>query len=419
MSARVSRRVAWMVFAIVLVLSAVDIVFFGLTYKLQAQSSWANNSLWVGFGFGLMMLAFPLCGAVIATRRPELPIGWLLLTIGLGWALSNATSYSDYGLRLHPGSLPLADYAAVLGSVMWVPTIGLTGTHLLLLFPDGRLPGRRWRFVAYLSALGIAVGSAALILTPGRMTDAGYPHTENPIGVSALGSVTGVAQAALILIPVAIVGSAASLIVRYRRSSALERQQIKWLAASAAVVAAIYLIVMPLSLVSPSSSADPAWLQAAQAIALLSFGLIPVAIGVAVLRHGLYTIDVIIRKTIVYAALIVSLALLYIGGVYAIEGVVRTVSGQSGTLAVTLSTLMVAVAFQPLRSRIQRAVDQRFYRARYDASRTLEAFTGRMRDQVDLETLSDEVLEVVRGALHPSHATLWLRSTGDEHRIVS
>ena len=183
-------------------------------------------------------------------------------------------------------------------------------------------------------------------------------------------------------------------------------------------MAAIYLVVWPVSAIaSPSGEVGPAWLQAARLLALLSFGLIPVAIGIAVLRHGLYAIDVIVRKTIIYGVLIACLSLLYIGSVYAIESAVRTVSGQSGTLAVTISTLVVAIAFQPFRSRIQRAVDRRFYRARYDATRTLETFSAHMRDLVDLEALNDEVLEVVTGALHPSHATLWLRSTPNEHQI--
>ena len=409
-----ARRVAWIVFALALVLSAVDLLFFGLTYTLQPQGSWESSSVWAGLAFGLMMLAFPIAGVLIATRRPETPIGWLLLAIGVGWGLANST-YSDYGLRLHPGSLPAADYAGIVGSVLWAPTIGITATFLLLVFPDGHLPGPRWRYVAYVSAFGILVGTLSMLVAPGPMKDAGYPRIDNPLGISALGAVSGYGQAALLLLLVAIPASAASLIVRYRRAAPTERLQIKWLAGAAAAVAAIYLVVWLVSAIaSPSGEVGPAWLQAARTLALVSFALIPVAIGIAVLRHGLYAIDVIVRKTLIYAVLIACLAVLYIGSVYAIESAVRTVSGQSGTLAVTISTLVVAVAFQPLRSRIQRAVDHRFYRARYDATHTLEAFSARMRDLVDLEALNDEVLEVVTGALHPSHATLWLRSTRTE-----
>jgi hypothetical protein len=151
-----------------------------------------------------------------------------------------------------------------------------------------------------------------------------------------------------------------------------------------------------------------------QGFALVSFGLIPVAIGIAILRHRLFDIDVIVRKTLVYAALVACLAGIYLGGVYAIEGVVRQLSGGSGTLAVTLSTLAVAVAFQPLRSRIQAAVDRRFYRGRYDAAQTLEAFSARLRGEIDLDALSGDVIALVGDALHPAHVALWLRPTGGE-----
>jgi hypothetical protein len=142
---------------------------------------------------------------------------------------------------------------------------------------------------------------------------------------------------------------------------------------------------------------------------VVSLGLIPIAIGIAVLRYRLYDIDVIIRRTLVYAALVGCLAVVYLGGVYAIQAAVRSVSGQSGTLAVTVSTLLVAAAFQPLRTRIQRAVDHRFYRRRYDAARTIEAFSGRLREQVEIETVSDDVLDVVRDTLQPAHVSLWVR----------
>ncbi|HEY1480379.1 MAG TPA: hypothetical protein VGF46_10135, partial [Gaiellales bacterium] len=133
-----ARRVAWIVFAVALVLSAADLLLFGLTYTLQPQGSWESSSVWAGLAFGLTMLAFPIAGVLIATRRPETPIGWLLLAIGVGWGLANS-SYADYDLRLHPGSLPAADYAGIVSSVLWAPTIGITVTFLLLLFPDGHL----------------------------------------------------------------------------------------------------------------------------------------------------------------------------------------------------------------------------------------------------------------------------------------
>jgi hypothetical protein len=207
-----------------------------------------------------------------------------------------------------------------------------------------------------------------------------------------------------------MVASAASLVVRFRRAHGPERQQLRWLAASAAAVAVIYAVVEPVSaLVDSGSGQAPQWLTVAEDVALVSFALIPIAIVFAVLRYRLYEIDVIIRRTLVYAVLVAVLAAMYLGGVTLVGGILRGATGGSGALSVTLSTLAVAAAFQPLRGRIQRAVDRRFYRARYDASRTLEAFSGRLREQVDLETVTDEVLAVVRHTLQPAHATMWLK----------
>jgi hypothetical protein len=204
-----------------------------------------------------------------------------------------------------------------------------------------------------------------------------------------------------------------SLVVRYRRSGAFERQQIKWLAAAATTATVLYPVgLFSTGAFGTSSGPEPLWQRIAEAAFLGAFALISISIGVAVLRYRLYGIDVIIRRTLVYAALVGCLAVLYLVGVFAIQAAVRSVSGQSGTLAVTVSTLLVAAAFQPLRTRIQRAVDHRFYRSRYDAARTLEAFSGRLREQVDLETVTDEVLGVVRHTLRPAHATLWLKPPG-------
>jgi hypothetical protein len=215
---------------------------------------------------------------------------------------------------------------------------------------------------------------------------------------------------AVLVLAVTMVASAASLVVRFRRAGMVEREQVKWLAAAAGVSAWIYLVDLCISAVAGGSGPQPVWRLLLDDTFVLSLGLIPVAIGIAVLRYRLYEIDVIIRRTLVYAALVSVLALLYVAVVYGIQAAVRSVSGQSGTLAVTVATLIVAAAFQPLRARIQRAVDHRFYRGRYDAARTLESFSGRLREQVEIETVSGEVLDVVRQTLRPAHVSLWLRS---------
>jgi cytochrome b subunit of formate dehydrogenase len=408
--ARLPQAAAWAVFALCVALSVVSVVYGWLSRSLdQSGASWSGGGPVAGALLVATVLAFPVAGVLIVTRRPENRIGWLLLAIGVGWGVSNATSYSDYALRLHH-PLPGAAALAAIGSSFWIVPIGLMGTFLILLFPDGRLPGPRWRPVAWVSGTAIVIGIFAGVLMPGSLKDAGYPGTTNPYGVQSLATVVDDAKLAIILVPLMMVASAAALIVRFRRARGHARLQIKWLAAAAGFVAVSYLVVEMTSVILyPSSQHAPAWLIVLQTVVLLSFGLIPAAIGIAILRHRLFDIDLIVRRTLVYAVLVACLAGIYLAGVYAIEALVRSVSGSSSTVAVTLSTLAVALAFQPLRHRIQVAVDRRFYRAGYDAGRTLDAFSVRLRDQIDLDTLSSDVLAVVGEALHPAHAALWLR----------
>ncbi len=411
------RRLAWAVFVATCVLWAVAIVTAWLTRDLQSSESLGSGGadLLVGIATAVVLLAFPVAGVVIATRQPANPIGWILLAIGAGWGvLAGATGYADYGLRLHPGSLPAADIAAVLTVSVWAPPVGLTGTFLLLLFPDGRLPGTRWRWIAYVGAAATAACTAAGLVDPDVLKDSPYAPTQNPMGIDALGGVVAVLDYAVLVLAVTMVASAASLVVRFRRAGMVEREQVKWLAAAAGVSAWIYLVDLCISALAAGSGPEPVWRLLLDDAFVLSLGLIPVAIGIAVLRYRLYEIDVIIRRTLVYAALVSVLALLYFAIVYGIQAAVRSLSGQSGTLAVTVATLLVAAAFQPLRGRIQRAVDHRFYRGRYDAARTLESFSGRLREQVDIETVSGEVLGVVRETLRPAHATLWIRPAEPE-----
>ncbi len=407
---RALTATAWAAFALCVALWAVALVFGWLSRSLAAATSWSGGGFLPIALFVIALSTFPVTGLLISTRRPGNRIGWLLLAIGLGWGVANSTSYSDYALRLHHPSLPGAVTLAAVGSSVWIVPIGLTGTFLILLFPDGRLPGRRWRAVAWLSAAGMVVGVLSLMLTPGSLAGAGYPHSRNPYGIAPLAREIDAAKFALLVVPAMMVASAASLIVRFRRARGDARQQVKWLAAAAAVVASIYAVVEPLSaLVNPGETHAPWWMVVAQDVALMSFALIPVAIGIAILRHRLFDIDLIVRRTLVYAVLVACLAGIYLAGVFVIEAAVRRVTGGSGTLAVTVSTLAVAAAFQPLRRRIQSAVDRRFYRGAYDAARTLDAFGARLRGEVDLEALTADVLAVVGEALHPAQAAVWLR----------
>jgi hypothetical protein len=391
-------------------LFAFSVVFGLLSPAAEQSGSWSGGGLWIALALVVAVVTYPAAGWLIASRRPENPIGWLLLTIGACWGAGATSTYSDYTIKLHH-DLPGGALVAVVGSASWLPAIGITGTFLLLLFPDGRYPSRRWRYVARASGAAMAAALVYLIFRPGPLSDAGYPTVRNPLGIEALRPLIGVGWAAILVVVAMMLASAASVVVRYRRAHGPERQQIKWLAAAAAGVALVYAVVVPLgAIVDPSSQHTPAWLSAAQSVSLLSFALIPAAIAVAVLRYRLYEIDVIIRRTLVYAVLVAVLAALYLGGVAVVGGLLRAATGGSGAIGVTVSTLAIAAAFQPLRRRIQRAVDHRFYRGRYDAARTLESFSGRLREQVEIEAVSGEVLDVVRQTLQPAHVSLWLRS---------
>ncbi len=406
---RARRSLATAIFAVCAAMCAFSVVFGVLARDAVQSGSWSGGGAWAGIAFVLAMFTYPAAGWLLAARRPENPIGWLLLAIGVAWGLALGTSYSDYAIKLHH-DLPGAIAVAVVGEGFWLPAVGLTGTFLILLFPDGHLPGRRWRYVAWTSAAAIVVGLLCVTFAPGPLSDAGYPHVRNPAGIDSLRSVLDAARLSILVVPAMMVASAASLVVRFRGARGAQRQQLKWLAAAAAAVASTYAVVEPLSpLLDPSAQDPPGWLVAAQTFALLSFALIPIAIVFAVLRYRLYEIDVIIRRTLVYAVLVAVLATLYLGGVTLVGGALRSITGGSGAIGVTVSTLAVAAAFQPLRVRIQRAVDHRFYRGRYDAARTLESFSGRLREQVDIETVSGEVLDVVRETLQPAHVSLWLR----------
>ena len=214
------------------------------------------------------------------------------------------------------------------------------------------------------------------MLTPGPMTDAGYPHTVNPIGLSSLATVNDFAHGILFLLPLAMLLSAASVVVRFRHAGPVERTQITWLAAAASTVVVIYALVLPMSGAADHNGTPPTWLQAAQAVALLSFGLIPAAVLVAVLRYRLYEIDVIIRRTVTYTVLAVVLGATYLAGIWLLGWMLRSLTGASGALAVTLSTLAVWAAFQPLRGRVQALVDRRFARERYDADHALAGLSA-------------------------------------------
>jgi hypothetical protein len=345
-----------------------------------------------------IVIGFAGVGALIASRHPGNLIGWLFCGIALaGSLMSLVRGYAEYWLDGNSASTTLGELAASYGDVSWVPAILPAATFLLLLFPNGRLPSRRWRPVAWCAGLGIALVFVGDFTSGGPLED--YPEVVNAYGVdSPVLDLVEVIGALLLL--VALVGSPLSLVLRYRRAGRDERQQIKWLALAGAVAATTFVIAV----VAWDLLSEPV----ANGAIMLSIVALPVAAGIAILRYRLYDIDVVINRTLVYGALTATLALTYLGSVLLLQLALSGITEESG-LAVAASTLAVAALFRPARSRIQAAVDRRFYRNKYDAQHTLEGFSARLRDQVDLAALSSDLSGVVRETLQPAHVTLWLR----------
>jgi hypothetical protein len=403
-SARVAAWLAWSLCGLTLSLVACVVAFEAL-YRVSLA----------GLIF-LLVFVVPsaLVGAVVASRQPRNPVGWFLVVSAICWAVNEATGrYALYGLVIEPGSLPLARLMAWPSTWMWLPGIALIILFLPLYFPDGRLLSPHWRPVLWLDLLfsvGFGVVFGALYpgevdeLSPGIGGD--VPGIVNPLGIEALQPLDRVTQIDIILavlLLVIVLCSVASLVVRFRRSSGEERQQMKWLTYAAAAYFATLLLVMSLP-------ADSAWYRAVDSLSTLVLAGLPVAVGIAVLKYRLYEIDLIINRTLVYGTLTITLVVLYFGGIVVLQRLFVTLTGQQSTLAVVASTLLIAALFTPLRRRIQGFIDRRFYRRKYDARKTLEAFSAKLRNETDLEALNNDLVGVVRDTMQPAHVSVWLRS---------
>ncbi|HEX6675189.1 MAG TPA: hypothetical protein VF486_09205, partial [Actinomycetes bacterium] len=338
-------------------------------------------------------------GALVASRTRH-RVGWLLVALGLSLAASGFSfSYSRYGLVARPGALPAAGYLAGYANAAVFASLACAG-FVLLLTPTGSLPSARWRWWARVEVAAFLVAFLASALAP-RPLYPEYPEVRSPLGVPALERLPLAAAfpvgAALILL--GLVVGAGSLLLRFRRARGLERLQLRWLAVGAALAAVALLAALAVLFVGPS---DSALFQAAFGV---SVAVLPLATGAAILRYRLFDLDRIVSRTVAYGLL----TLLLGGGYAALALALGQLAGRGSSLAVAGATLAVAAAFQPARRRVQAAVDQRFNRRRYDAARTVAAFSARLRQQVDLETLTSEVLAVVDQTVEPTTASLWLR----------
>jgi hypothetical protein len=378
----------------------------------QPSSDWGSGGAIGNLLILAPFLAFTIVGALIASRRPENPIGWICLVAGLFWTLiALDDQYTAYGLAT-TGVVLFPAAVAALSQWLWVPPVGLLSIYLILLFPDGRLPSRRWRPLAWFSGAVLIMVSLAIALAPGPLPDLG--GVRNPFGLEGYPWIADATNVIPALLPLCTLASALSLVLRYRRSGSEEREQIKWIAFASSFVGLMSLITVFSTLIfapefPDSTGTQPLWLGVLQDVELLSFAGIPVAVGIAILRYRLYDIDVIINRTLVYGSLTATLVALYFGCIVLLQRVFVLLTGQQSTLAVVTSTLAIAALFNPLRRRMQGFVDRRFYRRKYDARKTLEAFSVKLRDGTNLDALSEDLVGVVRESMQPAHVSLWLR----------
>jgi hypothetical protein len=409
MGARGAAWLAWSLAGLSVAMFLAIITLYALLRSApQVPSSLGTRLTLIDLLIGVPFLAFPIVGALIASRRPHNPIGWICLLTGFLFLLLGLTDYySVYGVA-QPGSVPFPVVMASLGIWLWVPAVGLFATYLFLLFPDGRLPSRRWRPLAWLSGTLIVLLSVGFGLDPGPVSS--LPgEIRNPFGLEELPWLSNAANIGFPLLALCILASVVSLVLRYRRSRGEEREQIKWIVFAASVVGLLFLIgiVIPLSY----GSEPPLWYELLEVLTVLSYAGVPIAVGFAVLKYRLYDIDLLINRALVYGSLTVLLALVYFGGVATTQALFRALTGQEEQpqFAIVASTLVIAAMFNPLRRRIQSFIDRRFYRRRYDAAKTLEAFSAKLRDETDLDALSDDLVGVVRETMQPAHVSLWLR----------
>src|SRR5215218_2908813 len=393
MSTSAATWLAWSLVTLSVVLFVGGIALDQMTRSSAPQRSYYGP---VDAFFNLAtVLTFSVVGAIIASRQPRNSIGWLFCGVGLVMAINSlAGGYAEY--RLSGGSSlgSLAETAAWFASWSWSILVYVPTSFLLLLFPDGRLPSPRWRPVAWCAALGLIGFVAGIALQPGPLGD--FPKITNPYGVHSF-ILDTVAVTGVILASASMVASAVSLIVRMRRAGRAQRQQIKWLAyGGAVVVGAVFASGVISTIWSPDVG-----------IALISLGLlgVPIFTGVAIARYRLYNIDIVINRTLVYGALTAALVAVYFGGVATLQALMRALTGQEQQpqLAIVVSTLVIAALFNPLRGRIQGFIDRRFYRKKYDAAKTLEAFSARLREETDLQALNGELTRVVRQTMQPAH----------------
>jgi hypothetical protein len=403
-----ATRVGWSSWTVSLLLGLASVALLVMTRATPIPRGAVPRAIGAVWGLVLLFILSTM-GALIVARRPANLIGWSFVAAGFGLALQGfAIQYAIYALLTDPGTLPGAAWLAWISTWLTIPAIYSALAALLLVFPTGRLLSPRWRPVAWMVVgwiVGVAVGN--FTYSPDAYLDVEAPVRLGGAAGQIMNTIGGVAWLLAIL---AIPAAAASLVVRFRRSRGQERQQLKWLAYAAAMLGLGLLgmglvgFLDQLGWIRPQFT-RPVW-TALGGIAILGVTGLPVTAGIAILRYRLYEIDRLINRTLVYGLLTALLAAVYVGLVLTLG---QLLGRQNSSLAVAGATLAVAALFRPGRRRIQQAVDRRFNRRRYDTGRTIEAFAARLREQIDLDTLSTELVAVVDQTMEPTQVSLWLQ----------
>ena len=409
MNARSASWLAWTLFGVTVATFVIAIVFAILTLIADPSrlAEFAGRLVTI-----LPFFSFPVVGVLIASRRPGNAIGWICLVTGLFWTAFFANDVSSTYELARTGTVQSSVAIDALTQATWVFPVGLLGVYMILLFPDGRLPSGRWRPFARFAGAVMVLISVCFVLTPGPLE--GHPGVQNPFGLEQFSWLPVATVVTVLMLPLCILIAALSLVLRYRHANRETREQIKWLALAASFVGLMYfgtlasgLLFSPASYISNETA--PVWVSLSQQLSYVSFASVPIAIGFAVLKYRLYDIEIIINRALVYGPLTAALVLIYVAAVISLQFAFRALTGGESQLAIVASTLAIAALFNPLRRRIQNFTDRRFYRQKYDAAKTLEAFSGRLRNETDLDALGEDVLAVVRESMQPEHATLWLR----------
>jgi hypothetical protein len=423
MSARATLWLPWCLWLLCVALISFALLFYFLASPTPATDTPPALTAFLR----ALSLAFPTVGALVASRRPENPIGWIFCGTGLLYGVQAfASGYADYALHGHTGSLPGGELMAWISGWIGVPVLPLAGALLVLLFPNGKLLSRKWQLVVWIAACGSAMLALGAALGLGSLSF--QPTFDNPLGlggtigklgpsessplfdqpslarpadakINAGGVVEILVRVGFFFVLVSWLFAVAAMITRMDQARGAERQQLKWFVYTVAL-----LVVGFLAALLGFGQHSVAW-----NMGIAAFNFLPIAAGIAILRYRLYDIDVVINRTLVYGVLTAALALVYVGSIVLFQGLFHALTGETSQLAVVASTLAIAALFVPLRRRVQAFIDRRFYRRKYDVAKTLQAFNIRLRDDVDLDSVADDLVEVVRETMQPAHVSLWLR----------